>query len=225
VLLAHALLPAAALALSRIRPGEVLRGGLLLAAAFAVLMAAPATLNLVRDGQVVVPLVVRAGAWHVGPVTVPAVIGVTREGLLGAATFCLRVVTSAAVVLWLALGTRWSDLLAALRAVGVPAVVVQIAGMTVRYLHLLLRQSHEAHLAKRSRTVCRRRLAAEHAWVGSRIGLTWLHGLHLMEEVGEAMTARGFTGEIPPPARAGFAVVDWLFLSLVVLACLGTRLA
>ncbi len=225
VLLAHALVTAAVLAVSRIRLREVLRGGLLVAVGFSILMAAPATLNLVRDGQILVPLVIRSGAWHLGPLTVPAVIGVTREGLLTAATFCLRVLASVGMVLWLTLGTRWSDVLAGLSALGLPALVVQIAGMTVRYLHLLLRQSHEVHLGKRSRTVCRRPLVAEHAWVGSRIGMMWLQGLHLMQEVGDAMTARGFTGELPRPGRAGLAAADWLFLSLIVLACLGTRLA
>ncbi len=224
VLLAHAAIPAAVLALTRIRLRDLLRGGLLIALGFSVLMAAPATLNLVRQGEVVLPLLVRPTGWRLGPFAVPAVIGITRQGLLTAATLCLRVALSAAMVLWLTLGTRWSDLLTALRALGLPALTVQVAGMTVRYLHLLLRQSQEGYLAKRSRTVCRRRLAAEHAWAGSRLGMTWMRGLHLMQEVGDAMTARGFTGDLAPQGPARLAARDWLFLWLLALACLGTRL-
>lgn len=225
VLLAHVLIPVAALALSRIRPWEVLRAGLLLAAGFSLLMAAPATLNLIQDGEVVLPLLIRPGPSHLGPVAVPAAVGITREGLLTAATFLTRVLASVAMVLWLTLSTRWMDLLRALRTLGLPPLVIQVAGMAVRYLYVLLRQSQEWHLGKRARTICRRPLAAEQAWVGSRVAMTWVRGLQLMQEVGDAMTARGFTGEARGPAGVGFAVRDWIFLAAVALACFGSRLA
>ena len=72
--------------------------------------------------------------------------------------------------------------------------------MTVRYLHLLLRQSEEVHLGKKSRTICRGPLASDQMWVGSRIAAAWEKSLHLMTEVTDAMTARGFTGEFRVPA-------------------------
>jgi cobalt/nickel transport system permease protein len=224
VLLAHAVIPIAALALARIHLREVLAAGLLLAAGFSLLMAGPATLNLIRPGEVIVPLLALPDPWWLGPAPFPVVVGITREGLLGAGTFLVRVLASVAMVLWLTLSTRWVDLLRALRGLGLPPLVIQVAGMAVRYVHALLRQSEEVHLGKRSRTVCRRRLAADQSWVGSRIGMTWVRGLHLMQEVGDAMTARGFTGDLRAPAGARLAYADWIFLAAVVLACLGTRL-
>jgi energy-coupling factor transporter transmembrane protein EcfT len=222
-LLAHALVPAALIPLVRIRAREVLAAGLLLAALSAALMAAPASLNLLQDGEVVLPLLARPEPWRLGPFAMPAVIGVSREGLLGLATLVVRVAASAAMVLWLSLSTRWTELLAALRSLTVPALVVQVGGMAVRYLHVLLGQAEELHLAKRSRTVCRRPLRAEQAWAGSRLGGLWLRGEHLMQEVGDAMTARGFTGDLRLPGGGRLSAADRLFLAAVAAACLGAH--
>ncbi len=223
-LAAHAALPLAALALSRIRPKEFLGAGFWVAAAFAVLLAAPATLNVFFDGTVVVPLLERGREWHFGPYVLPSVIGITREGLLTAATIVLRVLTSVAAVLWLTLSTRWTDLLRGLRFLRLPAVFLQVVGMTVRYTHALLRRSEEGYLGKKSRTVCRGKVAAEQAWVGSRIARSWERSLHLMEEVGMAMTARGFTGEAKFPAGPWFGAPEWGLLAAVVICCTGAHL-
>ncbi len=222
-LLAHAALPFIALVLSRIRPAEFLRAEFLLALAFSVLMAAPATLNVVTRGDVVLPLSLRTEEWRYGPYVLPQVIGITREGLLTAATFLLRVLSSVAAVLWLSLATRWVDLLRALRFFRLPATFLQVVGMTVRYLHVFHRHSEEVHLGKRSRSVCRRPLAAEQGWVGSRIANAWERGLHLMEEVSDAMTARGFRGEARFPQGSRFGIPEWAMLFALVAWCLGAH--
>jgi cobalt/nickel transport system permease protein len=219
MLLAHATLPLVAIALSRLRAKEVLGAGLLLALLFSLLMAAPATLNVFTGGQVVLPLLSPGQEWRYGSYVLPRVIGVSREGLLTAATFLLRVLSSVAAVLWLTLSTRWVDLLRALRFLRLPPMFVQVAGMTVRYLHAFHRQAEETHLGKKSRSVCRAPLASEQAWVGSRIAAAWDRGLHLMEEVGDAMTARGFRGEARFPPGVPFRAVDWGFLGTVLVLC------
>ncbi len=218
-LLAHAALPLVAIALSRIRAREVLGAGLLLALVFSVLMAAPATLNVFAGGQVVLPLLSPGQQWRHGPYGLPPVIGVSREGLLTAATFLLRVASSVTAVLWLTLSTRWVELLRALRFLRLPPMFVQVAGMTVRYLHAFHRQAEETHLGKKSRSVCRVPLASEQAWIGSRLAAAWDRGLHLMEEVDDAMTARGFRGEARFPPGAPFRAVDRGFLGAVLVLC------
>ena len=224
-LIAHAFLPLAALALSRIRPAEFLGAGFLVAVVFSALMAAPATLNVFFDGTVILPLFDRGREWSYGPYSLPAVIGITREGLLTAATFLLRALSSVAAVLWLTLSTRWSDLLRALRFLRLPSIFLQVTGMTVRYTHALLRHSEEVHLGKKSRTVCRARTAAEQAWVGSRISRSWERSVHLMEEVSMAMAARGFTGEARYPAGPWFGAPEWLLIVAVVVFCGGAHAA
>ena len=120
---------------------------------------------------------------------------------------------------------RRADLLRALRFFRLPAIFLQVIGMTVRYTHALLRHSEETHLGKKSRTVCRTKVAAEQAWVGSRIARSWERSLHLMEEVSMAMSARGFMGEAKLIGGPWFGAPEWGLLLAVVLFCTGAHLA
>jgi cobalt/nickel transport system permease protein len=163
------------------------------------------------DGTVVVPLLDRGREWRYGPYFLPSVIGITREGLLTAATFLLRVLSSVAAVFWLTLSTRWADLLRALRFLRLPKVFLQ-------------RYSEEVHFGKKSRTVCRTKTAAEQAWVGSRIAHSWERSLQMMEEVSMAMSARGFTGDAKFPAGTWFGAPEWGLLIMVVVSCAGAHI-
>lgn len=222
---AHALLVAGFVCMARIRAREMLGAGLLVAVVFSVMMTLPATLNLASGGTVLVPILRLDGPWQLGPYVVPSVIGISGEGLRTAGTFLLRTLTSTAAVLCLALSTRWTDLLASLRSLRFPPLFVQTIGMTVRYLHLLLRQSEEVHLGKKSRTICRRPLASDQMWVGSRLAAAWEKSLHLMTDVTDAMTARGFTGDFRfAPGRA-LAAADWAFLVLAAVVCAAAHFA
>jgi cobalt/nickel transport system permease protein len=220
---AHALLVVGAVCMARIRARELLGAGLLAAVVFSLLIALPATLNLTSGGKVLVPILRLDGPWQLGPYAIPSVIGISGEGLRTAGTFLLRTLTSTAAVLCLALSTRWTDLLASLRSLRLPPLFVQTIGMTVRYLHLLLRQSEDVHLGKKSRTICRRPLASDQMWVGSRIAAAWEKSLHLMTDVTDAMTARGFTGDFRfAPGRA-LGAADWAFLVLAAILCVGAH--
>jgi energy-coupling factor transporter transmembrane protein EcfT len=130
-----------------------------------------------------------------------------------------------AAALWLTLATRWVDLLRALRSLRLPATFLQIVGMTVRYLHVFHRHSEEVHLGKKSRSVCRTGPAAEQAWAGSRMANAWDRGLHLMEEVAHAMTARGFRGEARFLPEARFHRLEWALLATVALYCVVVQFA
>jgi len=224
-LAAHAALAAAAVGFARIRVRELLGAGLLIACVFSLLMALPATLNLVSGGDILLPLLQFDGSWQVGPWVIPRVVGVSGQGLRTAGTFLLRTLTSTTAVLCVALSTRWTDLLASLRSLRLPPFFLQTIGMTVRYLHLLLRQSEEVHLGKKSRTICRRPLCADQMWVGSRIAAAWEKSLHLMTDVSEAMAARGFTGDVRFAPAGSLGVTDWAFLLLTAALCLGAHFA
>lgn len=222
---AHAALAATGVALARIRCRELLGAGLLIACVFSLLMALPAVLNLVSGGDILLPLLQFDGSWQAGPWVIPRVVGVSGQGLRTAGTFLLRTLTSTTAVLCVALSTPWTDLLASLRSLRLPPFFLQTIGMTVRYLHLLLRQSEEVHLGKKSRTICRRPLVADQMWVGSRIAAAWEKSLHLMTEVSDAMATRGFTGNARFAPVGSLEATDWAFLLLTVALCVGAHFA
>jgi energy-coupling factor transporter transmembrane protein EcfT len=74
-------------------------------------------------------------------------------------------------------------------------------------------------LARKSRTVARHPLRADQRWVGARLAAAWGRSLHLMTEVADAMTARGFSGEIRPADTPPLRTRDWIALALIAAGC------
>jgi len=155
----------------------------------------PATFSFITGGDIVVPL----GHWFGHRV------GLTSQGLHSAALIITRVATSISLVVLLTLTTPWSRLLAALRALHVPKIFVQVAGMAYRYLFHLLDSVTDMYTARKSRTVGTGSNTREgRAFVGATAGALFGKAHALSDEVYSAMIARGYTGQ----ARAldGFRV-------------------
>ncbi len=152
----------------------------------------PATLSIVTPGEIVVPLF--------------GDVGLTRQGLTGAGLITLRVAISISLVLLVTLTTRWTDVLAGLRALRVPRAFVLVAGMSYRYLLVLLDVVSDLHEARRSRVLApRERSRSGRRFVASSAGVLLARTHELAIEVHQAMVARGFRGEVrtlDPPRLA-----------------------
>ena len=127
-------------------------------------------------------------------------VSITRQGVLGAILFTFRVATSVSVVVLLTLTTHWVEILKALRVLGVPQIFILVLSMTYQYVVLLSRLIQEMHIAKKVRTIPhhmnRIGLNAERSWVASRIGMTFRKSYTMIDDVHNAMIARGFRGEV-----------------------------
>jgi cobalt ECF transporter T component CbiQ len=171
---------------SRLPLGMFVRRVWLFVPIFTAVVVLPATLNIVTAGHVVVPL----GTWFGHEV------GITSEGLRGAATIVTRVATSISLVVLLTLTTPWTRLLTALRALFVPRTFIVVFGMAYRYLFHLLNSVLDMYTARRARAPgdasdTRSGLAFVSAAAGALFGKT--HALS--EEVHMAMVSRGYTGD------------------------------
>jgi cobalt ECF transporter T component CbiQ len=185
VLLALYALTLVLAASSRVRVWHFVRRVWLFVPLFTGFVVAPAALNVVTHGQIVVPL----GTWFGHP------IGLTRQGLNGVAVIVSRVVLSISLVVLLTLTTPWNRLLASLRAVLVPRMFVQVLAMTYRYLFHLVTGIGEMYTARTARTVRREGdVARSRAFVAASAGALFGKAHELSEEVHQAMTARGYTG-------------------------------
>lgn len=162
-----------------------------------ILLSTPASINLFSHASspVLIPLVHLQQDYLFGPFEIPQIIGLTSQGMIASATTILRILVSSAATLWLLLSLGWVDLFRALRTLGVPALVLQIAAMMLIFTHILVRRTEEIYLAKKSRLICYEKQSAGRSWVALQISSTWELSLWLMEEVHQAMSARGFRGE------------------------------
>jgi len=151
----------------------------------------PATFSFITDGDIVVPL----GHWFGHRV------GLTSQGLQSAALIITRVATSISLVVLLTLTTPWARLLAALRALHVPKLFIQVVGMAYRYLFHLLDSVTDMYTARKARTVgSASNVKAAHAregraFVGATAGALFGRAHALSDEVYSAMIARGYTGQ------------------------------
>jgi cobalt ECF transporter T component CbiQ/cobalamin biosynthesis protein CbiM len=154
---------------------------------FTGIVVAPATLNLVTHGPIVVPL----GHWWFG-----RAVGVTSTGLRAAGLIVTRVAVSISIVVLLTLTTPWAKLMAALRALRVPRIFIQIMGMAYRYLFYLLGSVDDMYTARRSRMVgTETNVASGRAFVSATAGALFGKAHALSEEVYLAMVSRGYTGD------------------------------
>ncbi len=141
---------------------------------------------------------------------------VTSQGLAAALYLLLRVTTTATLGFLLVFTTPWPHVLKALRALGVPVVVVVVLGMTHRYILLLLETAHRLFEGRRSRTVGRlagperRRLAVQ------GLGVLLGRALDLSGEVYLAMQSRGFRGEVYVLDDFRMTRADWAALGVLL---------
>jgi cobalt/nickel transport system permease protein len=177
---------------------------------FTGIVAIPAMFSFVTPGEVVVGL----GHWFGHEV------GLTRQGLTGAALLVLRVATSSSLVILLTLTTPWPRLLAALRALFVPQLFVLVIGMAYRYIFVLLASVDDMYVSRKARTVRTGKKDTRNGqrFVGASAGALFGKAHELSEEVHQAMLARGFTGEAKTLDRFVLRAVDvaWVAAAAVL---------
>ncbi len=177
---------------------------------FTGVVALPAALSVITPGHVVVPL----GTWFGTPV------GLTAQGLTGAALIVMRAATSISLVVLLTITTPWPRLLAALRALLVPRAFVLVLGLAYRYLFHLLGSVTDMYEARKARAPRDHDLARGRAFVAATAGATFGKAHALSEEVYLAMVARGYRGQATAIDRGPLGSVDLFVFGAVVAVAL-----
>ena len=155
---------------------------------------------------------------HWGPLTL------THEGLLTMAAALAKAFLCVLALSLLGAVTAPHDLLGALRSLRVPGLLVTVLSLTIRYLFLLqeeaVRMMHARDARGMPRTLRRRARVA-----GAMIGSLFLRSWERAERVGQAMTARGFTGALPVLSNNRWRLADALVLALALAAAVGMVIA
>jgi cobalt/nickel transport system permease protein len=184
---------------------------------FAAIIVLPSIFNIVRPGD---PLWIIWDFGHevtLGPWSLGSYLAITYQGVKGAVVLILRVVASVSFGVLLALTTRWSDLLKALRVFFVPRIFILVLSMTYRYIFLLLGMAEDMFAARTSRMVGPSSQREDRRFMASSMGTMLGKSHSLSDEVYSAMLSRGFNGE-PMTTHAFHARgSDWLWLGIVAL--------
>ena len=171
---------------------------------FGVLLSAPAATAWITPGAVLVPL---------GP------LSITAPGLLIAARLITRVAAGAGFGLLVVWTTRWTDLLRALGALGVPDLVVATLAMTQKQIMSLLRTVENMHLARESRMLSSGTAKENRGWVVERMAFVARRSMKTADDVYDAMLSRGFAGEMPSLVDLRATARDRIWLAASAAAC------
>ncbi|WP_435101666.1 cobalt ECF transporter T component CbiQ [Halarchaeum sp. P4] len=129
-------------------------------------------------------------------------LAVTDAGLQYVAHFTLRVGVGVALLSLLVMTTPFSQVVAALRELGVPVALVWVVAVTYRYLFLFFDELRRLVLARNSRTT--RNAGVQEGWHDARniAGTFLLRTLERGERVGRGMRARGGARAPSPYGRS-----------------------
>lgn len=138
---------------------------------------------------------------------------VTDTGLRSAALLTLRAETTVTLSALLVFTTPSAHLLKALRSFRVPVTVVVLAGMTYRYIFLLLQTALDMIEARRSRLVGQLSAGDRRRLLTASLGVLVSKSFQLSNDVYLAMEARGFRGEVYLLDEFHWRGRDWLGLA------------
>jgi cobalt/nickel transport system permease protein len=176
---------------------------------FGILVPFPFLFNLLSDGALLFPVIRLARSYDLWTYHVPAVIGVTREGVEGVALLFFRVTNSLALSLLVLYTTPFTDIAKALRILRVPDTFIIIITLSYKYMLLFTRTVEDMHLAKKSRLLGAVRGREARSWVAERITFLYRKTHAQCGEIFKAMVSRGFTGEVRLHGLRKMAAWDW----------------
>ncbi|OHD71451.1 MAG: hypothetical protein A2W19_02645 [Spirochaetes bacterium RBG_16_49_21] len=175
---------------------------------FGFLIALPSALNVITQGDIIFRVAALSRPYHFWIYTIPAEIGITREGCYGVGILSLRVVNSVSVVLLILNTTHFFELVRSFKILRIPDTFLMIIILTYKYVFILSKTIEDIYLAMKSRLVGSIRNSEIREIVSGRIFYVFKLSRMRYEETYKAMLARGFTGEISLNAGRGFAGRD-----------------
>jgi len=193
------------------------------AALFGFLLSAPAMLNIITPGSVVIPLIDFAQVREFWIYTIPAQLGITAEGFRVCAVITLRVLASVSVSLLVLFTTSFADIIRALKIFRVPDVVLLIISLTYKYLYIFALMLSDMYQAKKARMVSGVTSEKFRSWSAGRMGYIFRKTQTRCDDIYRAMMSRGFNGEVKimfTPSLGNKDYIGGLALLFLVMAAL-----
>jgi cobalt/nickel transport system permease protein len=160
-------------------------------------------------------------AWELGP------LRLSLAGLRAASLLVVKALSATTLVLVLLATAPLHATLKAAQSLRVPAVLVQLAGLTYRYLFVLADELARLRIALRVRGYRNRATLHSYRTIGHLAGTLLVRGHERAERVGQAMRCRGFDGRFrnlttwhtQPADLVLFALIVGTAAALVIADC------
>ncbi|HOD15139.1 MAG TPA: cobalt ECF transporter T component CbiQ [Spirochaetota bacterium] len=194
---------------------------------FGLLIALPSAFNVITRGEIVIPVATLSRSYHWWIYTIPAKIGMTREGLFGVAMLTLRVMNSVSITLLVIYTTPFFEIIRALKVFRVPDTFLMIIILTYKYIFIFSKTVEDMYRAMKARLAGPVDGATIRGILAGRIFFLFKKSQMQYEETYRAMLCRGFSGDVMlvsfrkltvRDAAAGvlFALAGMLFIMMQV---------
>jgi len=152
----------------------------------------------------------------------PWTLTVTQEGIARFAGVAAKSWLSAQMAIVLAASTPFPELLLAMRAVGIPRLLVAIIGLMWRYLFVLVDEALRLMRAREARSghpaEAGARVGGSVAWrarvTGGMAGNLFLRSFERADRIYAAMASRGYDGEVRAFAILPITSAQWSVLGM-----------
>ncbi|MEK6692282.1 MAG: energy-coupling factor transporter transmembrane component T [Nitrospirota bacterium] len=158
---------------------------------FTTIIAFPASFSFIVNGDPLLFLYRSDAPHNVGPIEIPAVISLTRQGVFSALTLIFRVITSVSILFLITLTTPPNRLIKTITYF-MPGTLKSIVSVSYRYIFFLVQKVEQLIMGIKSRSISAVSVPVQQRLVASRIGLLFSLSLRLSNDLERAMEARGY---------------------------------
>ena len=113
--------------------------------------------------------------------------------------------------------TRWTDLMAGLRALHLPSLFISVLNMAYRYIFLIEETGSSMMQARYLRTVGRISARSGRQYMGNSFGRIFVSVHSFSENIYDAMVLRGYDGTPRTMRCLKIQAADWLFLLINII--------
>lgn len=163
---------------------------------FGFLVVAPAALNIITDGEIILNIFHFKKDFSFWIYHFPSVIGITKEGCLVVLGFYMKVANSLTLTLMIVYTTPFNEIIKSLRLFRVPAMFLLVITLTYKFIFILAQTTEETYFAMKSRWWRYTKESQIEKIVAGRITHIFRKSWIKYEEIYRAMTARGYTGAV-----------------------------
>jgi cobalt/nickel transport system permease protein len=181
---------------SHIHIGNVYKKIFMFSFFFGFLVAAPASLNVITQGKMILVLWRLQDAKQFLVYHIPMEIGITREGVMVVARLYVKVMNSLALTFLVYYTTPFVEIIKALRIFRVPDMFLLIITVTYKFIFVLACTIQETYFALKMRWWRNVKNTEANKIIAGRVVYLFRMSWYKYEEVFRAMMARGFTGKV-----------------------------
>ena len=204
--------------LARLKVYQVYRKIILLSFIFGVIVALPASLNVITPGKIVFKLITFHKASHFWIYNIPQNIGFTENGFHVVSLIFLRILNSISFAMIIVFTTPFPSFIKSFKIIGVPDTFLMIISLAYKYVFILSKTIEETYLAMKSRLICNLKSKNIRNLISGRIFFIFKKSGIIYESTYLAMISRGYDGKVKLYSKYHFTLLDLVSLLIVVVA-------